>query len=439
MKKYPKYKSSRVDWIDTIPYHWSCVRAQYLFDIVSGSTPNSNDDSLWDGNINWITPADFKTDDHYICNGKRTITQKGYNSCSTTIVPAGSIIFSKRAPIGKVVINSVELCTNQGCFGCIPIKELSCNFFYYLMSILESEYNVLGSGSTFMEISAKEFSNFKLLVPPFEEQEAIAAYLDEVTAKIDSLIAEKRSQVEDLRKYRTSLITETVTRGLNPDATLRSSGIDWLGDIPEHWDIVPLKYLVDESLMYGANESPDEETNASNPRYVRITDIDENGRLNDNTFRSLSHNKAAGYMLCKGDILFARSGATAGKTYRFDEDYPACFAGYLIKAKCGSKLNSKYLLFFTNTLSYSNWRNSIFDQSTIQNISADKYNKLPVPLPSLSEQQQIVDYLDEKTSKIDALIKELEAQLSNLATYKQAVITEAVTGKVDVRDWTPKS
>lgn len=125
MKAYPEYKSTTLRWVENIPTHWECVRAQYLFDIVSGSTPNSNDETLWNGNINWITPADFNTKDHYISKGKRTISKKGYESCSTTLVPAGSIIFSKRAPIGKVVIAADELCTNQGCFGCVPIKELS--------------------------------------------------------------------------------------------------------------------------------------------------------------------------------------------------------------------------------------------------------------------------------------------------------------------------
>lgn len=439
MNAYSTYKHSGIDWLDKIPSHWSSVRAQYLFDIVSGSTPNSTDETLWDGDIRWITPADFKTEDRYISTGKRTISKKGYDTCSTTLLPAGSIIFSKRAPIGKVVIAKNELCTNQGCFGCIPSKLLSNEYFYYLMSILEPQYNLLGSGSTFMEISAKEFCSFKLLFPPLDEQEAIAAFLDEKTAKIDALTAEKQSQVEELCAYRTSLISETVTRGLNSNAPLRHSGIDWLGDIPEHWVISPLKYLVSEPLAYGANEAPQEEIDMANPRYIRITDInDTDGSLKHETYRTLELHKAQPYLLKKGDVLFARSGATVGKTYRFIEDYPCCFAGYLIRARCNESLDSEYLIYFTNSLCYTNWKNSIFNQSTIQNIAADKYNNLPIAVPTLSEQHEIVAFLKEKTSKIDKAISELEAQLEELAEYKKAVITEAVTGKVDVRDWKPK-
>jgi restriction endonuclease S subunit len=303
------------------------------------------------------------------------------------------------------------------------------------MSILGDAYNQLGSGSTFLEIAAQSFANFKLIVPPIDEQKLIAAYLDEKTGKIDKLIAEKTNQVEDLRSFRTSVITEAVTRGLNPNAPLRQSGIDWLGQIPIHWELVPLKYLIDSPLMYGANESPEDEIINGHPRYIRITDIAENGELKAETYRTLSPAKASQYLLKYGDILFARSGATVGKTYRFKEQYEACFAGYLIKASCGEHLMSEYLLYYTNSQSYFNWKNYIFDQSTIQNIAADKYSILPIPVPPISEQQEIADYLDEKTAKIDKLISELNNQLAELAEYKQAVISEAVTGKVDVRDY----
>ncbi|WP_305149661.1 restriction endonuclease subunit S, partial [uncultured Muribaculum sp.] len=254
----------------------------------------------------------------------------------------------------------------------------------------------------------------------------------------DALVAGKQAQVEDLRKYRTSLITEAVTRGLNPNAPLRQSGIDLIGDIPQTWECIPLKFLLHEQLMYGANETAEDEINFNHPRYIRITDISENGKLKSETYRTLSPIKAEPYMLKSGDVLFARSGATAGKTYLYNETYPACFAGYLIKASCGNKLLPTFLCYFTNTQPYINWKSSIFDQSTIQNISAEKYNGLPIPLPTMGEQQQIVKYLDEKTAKIDALIDELNQQLDELALYRKAVISEAVTGKVDVRDWKPE-
>ena len=185
-------------------------------------------------------------------------------------------------------------------------------------------------------------------------------------------------------------------------------------------------------MMYGANESADE-PNMEWPRYIRITDIAENGSLKDETYMSLSPDKAADYMLQKGDILFARSGATVGKTYMFNENYPACFAGYLIKATCGKDLLPEFLLKYTQSSVYENWKNSIYIQSTIQNIGADKYNQMPIPVPSLAEQQAIVSFLDSKTAMIDEAIRRIDEQIADLKAYRTALITDAVTGKIDVR------
>lgn len=431
MKEYPKYKSSGLNWIDTIPSHWSCVRAQYLFDIVSGSTPNSNDESLWDGNINWITPADFNTDDHYIYKGKRTITQKGYNSCSTTILPIGSIIFSKRAPIGKVVITSDVLCTNQGCFGCSPNKDLSSNYFYYLMSILESEYNVLGSGSTFMEISAKEFRNFKLLVPPVNEQKAIARYLDVVTAKVDALMSEKRAQVEDLWKYRTSLITETVTRGLNPTTPIRQTNSEWYPNIPYNWNIEKFKYQASikanlvhpEDYTQHPQISPDSiEKNTG--RLLGYRSVEESGIISDN------------HLFFKGQIIYSKIRPNLNKVIIAPFDGLCSADMYPIE----TSNNVRYFQYLMLSNPFVSQVSVVIqDRVKMPKINQVELGEIFIVVPPISEQQEIADYLDEKTEKIDSLVEELEAQLKDLATYKQAVITEAVTGKVDVRDWKPNN
>ena len=178
--------------------------------------------------------------------------------------------------------------------------------------------------------------------------------------------------------------------------------------------------------MYGANEAPDGE-NYNLPRYIRITDINDIGKLKKETFKSLSREKALPYMLRKGDILFARSGATVGKSYIFDEDGEACFAGYLIKAQCSGLLLPQFLFRYTQSDTYDLWKSSIFIQSTIPNIGADKYATLPIPLPPLAEQEKIVSYLEGKTSKIDAYVAEKEKEIQLLQELKQKTIADAVT------------
>ena len=136
-------------------------------------------------------------------------------------------------------------------------------------------------------------------------------------------------------------------------------------------------------------------------------------------------------MLKKGDILFARSGATVGKTFIFEEDYDACFAGYLIKASCNEKLLPMFLYYFTSSNSYENWKNSTFNQATIQNIGADKYCTLPIPTPSSEEQEGIINFLSHNVAQIDALISEKEKMVEDLKAYRSSLITETVTKGLD--------
>lgn len=205
-------KDSGIPWVGNIPKHWNCCSLKYNYNTISGATPNSNDISLWDGEIVWVTPADYKTKDVYVCSGARKITHKGYLSCSTTLIKQGNIIFSKRAPIGSVAINKVELCTSQGCLSVVSkTGNVNNKYFYYLFSVNDETFNLFGSGTTFQEISAKDFLNVKFPLPPLDEQQEIADYLDNKCAKIEQIIADKKSQIETLDGYKKSLIYEYVT------------------------------------------------------------------------------------------------------------------------------------------------------------------------------------------------------------------------------------
>lgn len=208
--------------------------------------------------------------------------------------------------------------------------------------------------------------------------------------------------------------------------TYKNSGVEWIGEIPEGWEVSKLKYLLSEPLLYGANESG-EFDNQNYPRYIRITDIAEDGSLRDNNVKYLAPNLAAPYMLKKGDVLFARSGATVGKTFILKDNINACFAGYLIKASCGDKLFPNFLFYYTQSGIYENWKQSTYTQSTIQNIGADKYNELLVTIPPFSEQQQISSYLNYKVGQIDSSLAKIVEQIEDLKSYRQSVISEAVT------------
>ena len=257
------------------------------------------------------------------------------------------------------------------------------------------------------------------------------------TAQIDQTLAEKERLIELFREERQAIINHAVTKGIRPGVKMKDSGVEWIGEVPEGWEVRSLHWLLSEPLKYGANE-PAEDDDPTQPRYIRITDFGDDGRLRDETFKSLPIEKAQDYFLKEGDILFARSGATVGKTFQFKNfEGQACFAGYLIKASADrEKLLSDFLYYFTKSNAYENWKNAIFNQATIQNIGADKYRNLPIPLASISEQREIIAYVNRKTTQIDTAISGIQQEIALLQEYRQALIFEAVTGKIDVREYT---
>ena len=271
-----------------------------------------------------------------------------------------------------------------------------------------------------------------------------AAFLDHETAKIDTLVAKKRLLLERLAEYRKALITRTVTKGLppeaaraagfNPKSRLKPSGVEWLGDVPEHWAVRPFRRVLRESLKYGANEAADLD-DPSLPRYIRITDIDDSGQLRDETFRSLPVDIAAPYLLDTGDLLFARSGSV-GRTFLYNESWgPCAYAGYLIRARLDTAVAlPEFISYFSMSHSYTSWLRTQAIQATIENVNAERYSRMPLPLPAIGEQQAIISFLDRQTGRIDALSARVEAAIERLQEYRTALITAAVTGKIDVRE-----
>ena len=194
------------------------------------------------------------------------------------------------------------------------------------------------------------------------------------------------------------------------------------------WSESRLKNLLATPLSYGLNVSS-EDDREDWPRYIRITDFDDFDHLSDETFKSLPLSIAESALLKDGDLLFARSGATAGKTFLYSTlPNGACYAGYLIRARFKKNMaNPRFVSYFTKGVDYCNWKNRYCIQTTIQNISADKYNQLPINIPPLYEQQRIVDYLDEKLTKIDERIEVLEKQKNAYVRLKKSIIHRAVT------------
>lgn len=435
-------KDSGVEWIGNIPKNWSILKLKYVLKFSgSGTTPYSNKLEFYDGDIEWIQSGDLYHT-NTIVNTKVKLKSLALKYCpALKFYKAPFIVIAMYgASVGNASISCINACTNQACCVLYPNNENNLKFLYYWIVIAKNELLKKSIGGGQPNINQITIKNLNFINLPYKNQQAIADFLDAKCADIDSLTEDIQKQIDILKEYKKSVITQAVTKGIAPNVEMKDSGIAWIGLIPESWRIFRLKYLLAKPLQYGASETGIEFTKDL-PRYIRITDIDENNHLKESGKLSLSFEKAKPYILKDNCVLFARSGATVGKTFFYKRSYGlAAFAGYLIAAFTKSTLLcANWLYYYTQSNTYWNWVRQIFNQSTIQNIGADKYNNLPVTVPTLKEQQDIVDYLDAQCANIDAAIAGKQKQLDVLKEYKKSLIYEYVTGKKEVpcREYDP--
>ncbi|MGI6332771.1 MAG: restriction endonuclease subunit S [Zhaonellaceae bacterium] len=415
-KRYERYKVSGVEWIGEMPEHWGVKPLKRVFKIINGGTPSSSEESYWNGEIVWVTPNDLSNlTEACIVDTERKITDDGLHNCSARIVPKGSIVISTRAPIGYVAIAGVPLCTNQGCKSLVAIKKVNPKYFYYWMYSISFYLNVLGQGTTFIELSNSNLSMVELLTPSINEQKAVANFLDQKTAEIDDLIADKEKLIELLQEKRQAIITEAVIKGLNPNVKMKDSGIEWIGEIPEHWDVIKLKYVT--KLVYG-DSLPTE-----NREEGEVDVFGSNGKVG-------THNVAN---TLSPVIIVGRKGSYGKVTYS-DKKCFAIDTTYYIDNRC-TKSNIKWLYYSLMVLELD--KNS--QDTGVPGLSREyAYNKY-VPVPTVNEQVAIANFLDQKTAEIDSLVTETKNQIEKLKEYRQSLISETVTGKIDVREFQNKN
>ena len=313
-----------------------------------------------------------------------------------------------------------------------PTLELDGGFLAWLCRAepLNDQFKLAANGVTRFGLGQYPMKNAFIVLPPLDTQRRIVRFLDEKTAQIDELIAKKRELQRRLAEKRQALITRVVTKGLYPQPLMKPSGNDWLGDIPARWEVLRLKFIASDPLSYGANAAA-EFDEPRWPRFVRITDVDELGKLRDETFRSLPPEVAQGFLLQPNDILLARSGATVGKSFIYRVSWGvACYAGYLIRIRVKKRHDARYVYWFLNSASYWEWVRSTFIQSTIQNINAEKYANLQIPTPPGSAQIEIVDFIEKACAEIDRQQDLISKSIERLDEYRSAMVAAAVSGQL---------
>ena len=431
-KTYPEYKDSGVEWLGEVPEHWSTLPIKKVSKIFNGATPKSGESTYWNGNISWITPADLgKTNSPYISIGARNISLVGYESCGASLVPVGTIVLSSRAPIGTLGIADKELCTNQGCKSLVVNKLFYNKFLYYVLLSSTEQLNLLGKGTTFLELSSDELGAYNIGTPSsLAEQQTIASFLDYETGKIDKLIKKQEELIALLEEKQQVVISHAVTKGipaLKAGRPMKDSGVEWLGEIPEHWKATRAKFV---STIFVPQRNKPELNNLKGVAWATMEDMKENFILTTMYYvseQAMEHS----------DSKILEAGAVIA----------SCVGNFGISSinKCDVIINQQLQAFIPESINAEYLRETIvlsksyFEQigtaATLIYVNKQGFEELPVLVPPLKEQNAIVNYLNKATAKIDNLISKAKSAIELMQERRTALISAAVTGKIDVRDF----
>ena len=443
MKRYDSYKDSGVEWIGEIPTHWKETKTKYFSDFSNGYSYNSKD---WtEVGIPVIRMSNIGDDGKIKLSNKnlKFVSKETSEITSNFLIKKGDLLISMTDMnplmlwLGSTIIFDEEgdWLLNQR-VGNIRITDnnVEKKYYHYLSNtdIIRNQLKVSVYPNVQTNLSTDPIKNEVVFLPPLSEQQQIVSFLDTKTSLIDSLIEKTQRKIELLKEKKTSLINEVVTKGLNPNVEMKDSGVEWIGMIPIHWIVSKFKYDSSTPVQYGINISGDKYVEEG-IRFVRITDISEGGELNPNNGKYLiPEDVSKEFLLREFDVLFCRSGHTVGKTYLHTSDGLFTSGGYLVRFNFRNYRESKFIFYISKTDFYWDWIKLNTVVSTIENVNGDKYQNFIYPKPPISEQQQIVSYLDEQTGLIDKTISIEEKRIELLKEYRQSLISEVVTGKLKV-------
>ena len=432
-------KTSGIDWLGNIPSDWNAKKVKYVISDIKDGT-HGTFDRVESGEL-LLSAKNVFDDGIRIGENESEISILDYKSIISNGFPKkNDVLLCCVGTIGRCCVYEYDqsIAFQRSVAFLRPLQQTNARYLKYALqsdsTLIQEQFLINKSAQDGLYMGSVR----ELIIPypnSKSEQQAIADFLDKECAQIDSIAADLEKQIDLLQQYKKSLITETVTKGLDKSVPMKDSGVEWIGEIPNTWDCKKMKYVISEPLQYGANEAGDD-YKEDYPRYIRITDITEENSLKDDGKLSLSLDIAKPYLLKDGDLLFARSGATVGKTFYYTSNYGTCaFAGYLIKARFNQdKMNPKFVYYTTLGIGYENWKNTVFTQATIQNIGADKYAQLYITVPPMKEQNEIIAYLDTQCKAIDDVIHSKYQQLSTIQQHKKSLIYEYVTGKKRVKE-----
>lgn len=434
-------KDSGIKWIGKIPKEWEINKIKYEYRIQTGFTPDtSNNEYYTDENgYTWISIADMSNVDNNgeIDESSIMISEKYINEKHPQIVKKGSLLYSFKLSVGKVAFAKKDLYTNEAIASFNSDNYL--RYLYYAAFLIEENANINIYGAKILNQDL--IKNSITIIPDKKEQKLIASFLDGKVKKINEIIKDLNNQVNILKKYKKSLITEIVTRGLNPNAELKDSGVDWIGMIPKNWEYRKLKYILKNNCNnlkvgpFGSELSGDDFKDEGYWVYNQRCVLDKNFDNTDVYVNEQKFNELIGFKVFSDDILITTRG-TIGKVAIVPKNAKTgilhpCLIRFVVDNNLISNQLVELIFNESSIITEQIYRQS--NATTIEVIYSYNLKELLLPIIPIEEQQQIVKYLEKKRREIDNLISNKQMQIEKMEKYKKSLIYEYVTGKRRVK------
>ncbi|HCM0780946.1 restriction endonuclease subunit S [Vibrio sp. 1069] len=456
-KAYPEYKESDVEWIKEIPSSWFISDLRRGIDFLTDFEANGsfsdvkkNVDLDADGKYAWYLRAtDLQSGRVGFDTGNRTVDEKAYKFLKKTTLHGGELLVAKRGEIGKVYLVpelncKATLAPNLYLIRLNQLLSPRFSLYWFLSSFGKPQLELANKSTTIGALYKDDVRACQIVYPTFEEQQKIVNFLDHETAKIDTLITKQEKLIELLKEKRQAVISHAVTKGLNPDAPMKNSGVEWLGEVPEHWDVSQLKHHVNTVNGFGfsSNDFQDEGVpfiragNIKNKTIVK-PDIHLPQSVVDKYQRVIMN---AGELVISmvgsdpkikasavgqvGLVPLSLAGSVPNQNVVILREKSSLIKQFLFYVVCGTPYR-----YHLDVFSHKLANQSIISSSLIINAH--------FAFPTLEEQMQVVDFLDTQLQKYDALVEKAISSIELMKERKTALISAAVTGKIDVRDWKP--
>lgn len=421
-------------WYGKCNNDFKVSKLKYVSTIITGNTPSKSNDLFYkDGSIDWVKPNNI-TDGYELLKSKDKLSLEGIKNAR--VVPPNSTLVCAIGTIGKLAMNEKKVTTNQQ-INAVIFKEINKKYGFYMLIAMKEELKKYSNKVVISILNKASMENLNIIVPSPLIQELVCLFLDSQLSEINELVFLKEKQIKLFEEQRQAMITETVTKGLNPNVKMKDSGVEWIGEVPEHWKITKIKYTTYVKGRIGWQGLRSDEFIDEGPILVTGTDF-KSGRIDWQNCYHISeerYNEAVPIQLKEDDLLITKDG-TIGKLALVKEmpERAILNSGIFVTRSLMSQYINNYLYWNLTSTSFSQYIRTMETGSTIKHLYQETFVNYSYVLPPKDEQESISYYLNNEAQKLETIKQSVLTQISKLKEYRQSLIHEAVTGKIPIEE-----